>query len=170
MGYMVGSVGGKASVDHVQEQSRKNDFVFGCHRGDDGRAYSVNAIRFHKQSGALVTAGSDGNVRFWDKERRKSVTTIGFEKMNAPVVDIDFSHDGGMYAYAVGYDWARGSVGASGVPTAVFVQLIRDGELSRDNRSNGVGRGGRGGSRGGHRGEEEEGIEGEGAYAGRPMR
>lgn len=150
MGYAVGSVEGKVSMDYVQERKNNQNYVFVCHRDKQGGVYAINSIRFHEQSGAFVTAGSDGYLHFWDKDRRDHAPMRKFQQMEAPIIDVDFSADGGLFAYAVGYDWGAGAVGNKGQPSYIVLHQVEDGELHlaknngyRDSGKNNRGRGGR---------------------------
>lgn len=148
MGYAVGSVEGKVSVDFVQEPKPGANYAFLCHRS--GGVHAINAIRFHNPSGAFVTAGSDGGIAFWDKDRKDRAQMRQFTNMDAPICDVDFSDDGTFFACAVGYDWSRGAAGHGGEPCYVVMHTIEDGELHR--AKGGGGGGGRGRGRGRRRG------------------
>jgi len=67
----------------------------------------VNAIKFHQQHGTMATAGSDGTFAFWDKDKRKNLKT-SFQ-MQQSVTSCSISSDGQIFAYSVGYDWAKGA-------------------------------------------------------------
>lgn len=183
MGYVVGSVGGRASVDHVRPDCAKDDFTFACHAADK-QGHAVNAIRFHRQSGAFVTAGSDGCVQAWDKANRQGLSSFPFERAPAPITDADFSHDGALFAFACGYDWSQGAAGApanQAGTTAIILQTVRDEDfrIPRDTRANGHsghsrGRGGDRGGRGRGRGRRNDRGRGRGrgggGGGGMPMR
>lgn len=151
MGYLVGSVDGKVSVDYVQEPEPGANASFSCHRDKSSNVgYAINAIRFHKPSGTFATAGSDGRICFWDKDKKDRARTRRFEKMSGPVCDLDFAGDGRTYAYAVGYDWSKGASGNNPSPANSYIILDRleVGELDAQHNGHGGGRGrGRGGRR-----------------------
>jgi len=109
MGYAVGSIEGRVSIDHVQEKDRKAlDFAFKCHRDpDSGVIYPVNSISFHEQHGTFATAGGDGGFNFWDKDNKHRLKQ--FQRLNQPITATAFSSDGNIFAYAVGYDWSKGA-------------------------------------------------------------
>ncbi len=141
MGYAVAGVDGKASIEHVRQASAKQDYVFRGHSG-----HAINAVRFHVHSGTLATAGADGYLKFWDKERRGQTGPMDLPRANAPITDVDFSHDGSMVAYSTGYDWSQGSTGYTpNYETGVQLLNLRDGDLSSGGRGRGRGRRGRGG-------------------------
>jgi mRNA export factor len=49
MSYLVASVDGKVSLDHVKESTRGNGHVIKCHRDDEGNSYGINDMCFHDQ-------------------------------------------------------------------------------------------------------------------------
>ena len=105
-GYAVGSVEGRASVQHIDPLKSGNNFAFKCHR-DAATSYGVNCIRFHpKYAITFATAGSDGVVAFWDKESRQRLEYL--PSVNSPISAISFSRDGSLLAYAISYDWSGG--------------------------------------------------------------
>lgn len=158
MGYNVGSVEGKVGVEYVQPSKVDQSYSFFCHRDKQGNSKAVNAIRFHQQSGAFCTASNDGMVHFWDKDRRDRAPMRRFQKMGQAVCDVDFSSDGNMLAYAVGYDWIQGSAGRSNMEsTYVVLHSIEDGELHRARGGSGGYGGGGGGGRGRGRGGRRRG-------------
>lgn len=106
MGYAVGSIEGRVSIDHIQEPDRKQDFAFKCHREGD-TIYPVNSISFHEEYGTFATCGSDGGFNFWDKDNKHRLKQ--FNRLNQPITASAFSHDGSIFAYAVGYDWSKGA-------------------------------------------------------------
>jgi len=106
-GFAVGSVEGRVAINHVQEQSRKNDFAFKCHRDDQSNIYAVNSIAFHEGYGTLATAGADGGFTFWDKDAKERLKN--FHKLPQPISCSCFNSEGNIYAYAVSYDWSKGA-------------------------------------------------------------
>lgn len=149
MGYLVGCVDGRVSVDYVQDPEPGASSLFSCHRDKGARVgYSINAIRFHMPTGMFATAASDGRFGFWDKDRKDRARTRRFEKMSGPVTDIDFASDGRTYAYAVGYDWSKGASGHVPSPDSTYIILDRLGDGELDSK----GGGGRGRGRGRRRG------------------
>lgn len=108
MGYAVGSIEGRVSIDHVQEKDRKSDFAFKCHRDADNNViYPINSISFHEKYGTFATAGGDGGFNFWDKDNKQRLKQ--FSRLNQPITATAFSTDGNIFAYAVGYDWSKGA-------------------------------------------------------------
>jgi mRNA export factor len=111
-------------------------FNFRCHRSPSEHApllvYPVNAIDAHPDaqnySAVFATGGSDGVVCTWQRKERAKVGTdlkgpaIGTEEVansktgqkttftyQQPVVDVKFSPQGDMLAYACSYDWHKGA-------------------------------------------------------------
>lgn len=122
-GYAVGSIEGRVSIDHVHEKDRKgSDFAFKCHRDpDSGVIYPVNAISFHEQHGTFSTAGGDGGFNFWDKDNKQRLKQ--FQRLNQPITATAFSSDGGIFAYAVGYDWSKGAAHHSPQTSQKYILL-----------------------------------------------
>ena len=104
-GYLVGSIEGRVAVQHVDDAAQSKNFTFKCHR-EQTDIYAVNDIKFHPTHGTFVTAGADGVFNFWDKDSKQRLKQMG--KCNAPIPCGAFSADGGIYAYAVSYDWSKG--------------------------------------------------------------
>lgn len=65
----------------------------------------VNDIAFHPVHGTLATVGSDGTFSFWDKDARTKLKPS--EPMDQSITCCAFNHNGQIFAYAVGYDWAK---------------------------------------------------------------
>lgn len=148
MGYVTAAVDGTVAVDHIQREEEGG--IFTCHH-DRGGPFMINAVRFNPHTGAFATAASDGHVFFWDKDRKGRARAKKFERMSAPVCDVDFFHDGSMYAYAVGYDWSKGTDGASQFgadSNYIVMQQIEEGDMTVGGDGGGGGRGGGGGYRG----------------------
>ena len=67
----------------------------------------MNDITFHPVHGTLSTVGSDGRFSFWDKDARTKLKTS--EACEQPITKSAFNKDGQIFAYAVSYDWSKGS-------------------------------------------------------------
>ncbi len=131
-GFALGSVEGRVAIEyfsslpnkpklHSQQTKNsvpenKNDFVFKCHR-DNTDIYSVNAIDFHCTN-KFLTAGSDGQIVWWDKDKRNRVAIRDFFKRKnindensvpTPIVSAKFSPNGTTMFYAATYDWSKGA-------------------------------------------------------------
>jgi mRNA export factor len=52
------------------------------------------------------TAGSDGTISFWDRDSKYRLKA--FPSVGGAITAADFSKDGALFAYAVGYDWSKG--------------------------------------------------------------
>ena len=107
-GFCLGSIEGRVAVHHVSksEQDKKGNFAFKCHR-ENSDIYAVNCIHFHPTFGTFATVGADGMYTFWDKDNRQRLKS--FSKCSAPIPCCAFNRDGTIFAYAVSYDWSRGS-------------------------------------------------------------
>lgn len=111
-GYLVGSIEGRVSVQHVDDQqAATKNFTFKCHR-DNNDIYAVNAIAFHPVFGTFATAGSDGAYTFWDKDSKQRLKGqnrgVYANNVPAPIPACAFNRDGTIFAYAVSYDWSKG--------------------------------------------------------------
>lgn len=148
MGYCVGGMDGRVSLDFVREGGGGGSMV--CHK-DKGKAFAVNAIRFHRETGCFMTAGGDGKVAVWDKERRRERGSWRRDKERGPVTDLDIDAGGRVFAYAVGYDWSAGAAGKDSAAENTYIVLDRLEEGDLDGRPNGHEGGGRGRGRGGKR-------------------
>jgi len=118
-GFVIGSIEGRCAIQYIDASTEKtNNFTFKCHRDGDN-VYAVNCIKFHKQSGAFATAGSDGTFNYWDKDNKQRLKP--FNKLKLPITDCDFNHDGSLFAYATSYDWSQGYNGYK--PTEQLPQI-----------------------------------------------
>jgi len=105
-GFCLGSIEGRVAVHHVHERNSRDNFAFKCHR-DNQDIYAVDHITFHPTYGTFATTGSDGTFNFWDKDSRQRLKA--FSKASMPIPCGAFNRDGTIFAYAVSYDWSRGS-------------------------------------------------------------
>ena len=112
-GYAVGSVEGRVAIQYVEEKDASQNFSFKCHRKDPAKdqtlVYSVNDISFHPVHGTFSTAGSDGTFHFWDKDAKHRLK--GYPTVGSSITATTFNSSGTIFAYAVGYDWAKGFMG-----------------------------------------------------------
>ncbi len=105
-GFCLGSIEGRVAVHHVHERDASKNFAFKCHR-DNQDIYAVNCIAFHPTFGTFATTGSDGTFNFWDKDSRQRLKA--FVPPRPPIPCGAFNRDGTIFAYAVSYDWSKGS-------------------------------------------------------------
>jgi len=105
-GFALGSIEGRVAIHHVDEKDAIRNFAFKCHR-DNNEIYAVNVIAFHPTYGTFATAGSDGTYNFWDKDSKQRLKP--FLKCNSSIPAGAFNMDGNIFAYAVSYDWGKGS-------------------------------------------------------------
>ena len=87
------------------------NFSFKCHREQQGatksEVYAVNTISIHPTySMTFSTAGGDGTFHFWDKDAHSRLK--GFPSVGGAISATAFNRDGGIFAYAVSYDWSKG--------------------------------------------------------------
>lgn len=108
-GFALGSIEGRCAIHHVEdtpEFSRMN-FAFKCHRQKTDQIYAVNDISFHPVYGTFATCGSDGVFTFWDKDSKQRLKP--FPAGYQPITQGKFNGNGKVYAYAMSYDWSKGS-------------------------------------------------------------
>ncbi|CAM9781315.1 unnamed protein product [Scytosiphon promiscuus] len=146
-GFAVGSIEGRVGIEYFSEQAAKAQaasgykpvqtygaaklsFAFKCHRvtGTQASVYSVNSIAFHKY-GTFATAGSDGNFHFWDKDSRQRLKAFDL-KQGSTISVCKFSPDGGLFGYALSYDWSQGVEHANPQGTNnIMVHTVADEEI-----------------------------------------
>ncbi|KKA30705.1 hypothetical protein TD95_004190 [Thielaviopsis punctulata] len=109
-GFAVGSIEGRCAIQYTQEKDSASNFSFKCHRDPPSNnmtnVYAVNDISFHPVHGTFSTAGSEGTFHFWDKEAKHRLK--GYPNVGGSITSTAFSKTGGIFAYAVGYDWSKG--------------------------------------------------------------
>jgi len=90
--------------------------------------YPVNSIGFNvRNKKFLYTAGSEGNLFFWDYEAKNKVKSFHFN--NVPISATKMSPDGNFLAYALGYDWHKGYEGMDSSKPRLCVHYVKDAEL-----------------------------------------
>lgn len=100
---LVGGIEGKCEM--INTTSYYNGITFRSHR-KDLKVFSVNTVSiFPKNSNALVTAGSNGDLIFYDNLSRIKTFT---KTEDLPITTGSLSTDGKIYAYALGDDWSKG--------------------------------------------------------------
>ena len=105
-GFCLGSIEGRVAVHHVHDRDSSKNFAFKCHR-DNQDIYAVNHIAFHPTLWRIATTGSDGTFNPQDKDSRQRLEAFGKCNLAHPVGA--FNRDGTIFAYAVSYDWSKGS-------------------------------------------------------------
>lgn len=136
-GFAYGSIEGRVAVTHVDDKMKDRNFAFKCHRvsnssgrmGNTTEVYAVNSIAFHPY-GTFATAGSDGNFIFWDKDEKHRLKI--FKQNPNPITAAKFSPNGGLYAYACGYDWSKGHEHYDrSKTTCMYLHCVRDSEIKQ---------------------------------------
>lgn len=144
-GFAVGSIEGRVAIHHVKDVSR--NFAFKCHReSQDARGsqpatcniFSVNSIAFHNL-GTFATAGSDGIYNFWDKDSKQRL--MAFKPSGNSISCAAFNPSGNLYAYALSYDWSRGSENYNpSTPNHIMLHYVKKEEIQQRNKKTGSGR------------------------------
>ena len=97
--------------------------------------YAVNSIAFH-HLGTFATAGSDGVYNYWDKDSKQRL--MQFKKAAQTISTACFSPSGGLYAYALSYDWSRGSESHSPqIPNQIMIHRVQKDEITQRNKKPG---------------------------------
>eukprot|EP00056_Hartaetosiga_gracilis_P022708 m.32495 g.32495 ORF g.32495 m.32495 type:complete len:335 (+) comp9787_c0_seq1:287-1291(+) len=124
-GFAVSSIEGRCSLQYISQERLKDSFSFKCHR-DNQNVYTVNAVGFHNRTSTLVTAGSDGNILFWDKNNKRKTNTL--PKAQSPITCVTFSNDenNSIFAYGVGYDWSMGYEGRTKSPDTIMLHIMEE--------------------------------------------
>ena len=118
-GFAIGLIEGRCAMKKIDASFKaENDFTFKCHRDNNTQsAYAVNCIAFNQAYGTFATGGSDSSLIYWDRYAKQCLKT--FTGLDGPVTAMDFKQDGSLFAYATGYDWAKGMEAAGSVPVKV---------------------------------------------------
>lgn len=72
-----------------------------------------------------MTAGSDGNMHFWDFEAKNKIRSLNYAGI--PICAAKVSPKGDMIAYALGNDWHIGQEGSKWQPK-IGVHMITEQE------------------------------------------
>ncbi|KAH8355242.1 hypothetical protein KR093_009397, partial [Drosophila rubida] len=107
-GFVVGGIEGRTVVHYLN--NAKETLTFDSHYSKCSlgfkNIYAVNDVKHHPVHNTLVTAGSDGIYVFWDIQSRNKLLVSATK--DQPLTKCCFNADGNIFAYALGYDWARG--------------------------------------------------------------
>ena len=89
------------------------------------KVHAVNAISSYPTNNVFSTAGSDGTFHFWDRDLKHRMK--GFPSVGGAITATDFSKDGALFAYALGYDWSKGYAWNSPeIPSKVVLHEVKD--------------------------------------------
>ncbi|KAB5570831.1 WD40-repeat-containing domain protein [Coniochaeta sp. 2T2.1] len=112
--------------------SQPKPITWQCHRNPRSTTsnpvitdiYSVNAVAVHPTvKGCVATAGSDGSYRFWNAEL--STHNRSYSDVGSPITACAFDCTGLWFAYAVGYDWAKGCYhNEASIPTRLVLHRV----------------------------------------------
>eukprot|EP00172_Hildenbrandia_rubra_P004601 Plantae.Rhodophyta-Hildenbrandia_rubra.ctg9633.p1 GENE.Plantae.Rhodophyta-Hildenbrandia_rubra.ctg9633~~Plantae.Rhodophyta-Hildenbrandia_rubra.ctg9633.p1 ORF type:complete len:354 (+),score=53.70 Plantae.Rhodophyta-Hildenbrandia_rubra.ctg9633:134-1195(+) len=132
-GFIVANVEGRASFDHVNEADRKKDFTYKCFKNPSrgNLICAVNSISFHPSApGTFTTCGGDGLCSFWNKDTREKLKDF---QLKNPLTASHFSADGKIFAYASGYDWAKGASGfdPNMMKPYMLLHAVQDAEIRK---------------------------------------
>uniref|UniRef100_A0A7S3K4J4 Anaphase-promoting complex subunit 4 WD40 domain-containing protein n=1 Tax=Aureoumbra lagunensis TaxID=44058 RepID=A0A7S3K4J4_9STRA len=143
-GFAIGSIEGRVAIHHVNIKEAGRNFAFKCHRDtQENRVgqptvcniYAVNSIVFHK-FGTFATAGSDGVYNFWDKDSKQRL--MAFKAAPNTIPCASFSPIGNLYAYALSYDWSRGSENYNPqTPNYIMLHHVKEEEIRQRKKNSG---------------------------------
>ena len=118
-GFAVGSIEGRCGIKNYdmtrQDLGKDSDFAFKCHRDESAankcaQVFSLNAITFNKTHSTFATIGADGHYFTWNKDTKSKYKSS--KKFPGSLCAADFSDDGTMLCYSLGYDYSKGYEGA----------------------------------------------------------
>eukprot|EP00915_Cephaloidophora_sp_WS-2016_P004685 GHVH01006243.1.p1 GENE.GHVH01006243.1~~GHVH01006243.1.p1 ORF type:complete len:392 (-),score=38.27 GHVH01006243.1:171-1346(-) len=134
-GVIVGAVDGRLTVHSVQtfkySSTNQATYNFAAHptthvrkANKDVIVHQVSAADINHR-GLVVTAGSDGALRFWDVANKCKKSEVETPNKH-PIVATKFDPYGQMVCYATSYDWSAGAAGHTGsVPTKIYIHTIK---------------------------------------------
>eukprot|EP01016_Furgasonia_blochmanni_P000391 TRINITY_DN1006_c0_g1_i1.p1 TRINITY_DN1006_c0_g1~~TRINITY_DN1006_c0_g1_i1.p1 ORF type:complete len:403 (+),score=89.85 TRINITY_DN1006_c0_g1_i1:3-1211(+) len=132
-GFAIASFDGRAHLGTLNKDykglfSSSSIITFKCHKNDSKKLlYPVHGIGFHPANDNFVYTGAgDGIISFWDTERKNKIKSFNF---TAPVNRMRMSSDGLLFAYATGYDWAKGIEDAAKYKPKICVHIMNETEL-----------------------------------------
>jgi len=130
-GYAIGSIEGRVGIgliDPAKASDTNLNFAFKCHRIKND-IYAVNDIAFHPL-GTFATAGADGNFHFWDKDSKQRLKA--FKQSDQPISCCEFNAQGNLFAYAVCYDWSKGSqhYDTNKMKPHILIHVVQPGDVT----------------------------------------
>ena len=140
-GYAIGSIEGRCAIKYVNlgeapqinketgATTTKEDFTFKCHKTDASmpEVFPVNDIAFNPRHGTFGTVGGDGIYAIWDKQSRSKLRFASLTS-KSPITACDYSSNGDLFAYAAGYDWAKGSSGDGQFKPRIGIRVLTNEE------------------------------------------
>ena len=69
-------------------------------------------------------------IFFWDKDA-KSRLKQGSTTDKAPITACDYSANGDIFTYAIGYDWSKGASEAGKFATKIGMRFLADAEKKK---------------------------------------
>ena len=128
-GFAFGSVEGRIAIEHFEEEQKKDNYAFKCHRKKDAEGntivYPVNSLAFHPTYGTFASGGCDGTVAVWDGANKKRLCQLPQHPMG--ISSMDFNHDGTLLAAASSYTFEEGE--KDGTSENVFIHTMKDSQV-----------------------------------------
>ncbi|KAL0142505.1 WD40-repeat-containing domain protein [Mucor lusitanicus] len=118
-GFAISSIAGRVAIEYTEQIDEEKSFTFKCHRNGN-HIYAVNDLDFHpSEQGTLLTAGSDGTISIWNKDKRQKLKA--YSKVDGHIACAAFNRDGIAFAYAVSYDWSKGYKFATDTSNKIYI-------------------------------------------------
>jgi len=97
--------------------------------GQVGKVYAVNGVCFNKQFNSFATYGSDGSYFFWNKDTKSRLKST--KAAPWPITSADFLENATMFAFAFGYDWAKGieETKRGNYPVKIYIRKVKEEEV-----------------------------------------
>jgi len=112
----------------------KDRFYYISHYSEESSmkiVYPITALGMHPTFKTLFTAGSNGQVHFWNYESKKRCGSMLFK--GNPVTRAKFNPSGAMIAYANGYDYSQGIQGSHLYENRIGVYVLKPEILAPEN-------------------------------------
>lgn len=109
--FCVGTYEGRVAVQPTASGAASgavDKFTFKCHWVGE-KVFALNTLTFSPRTGALLSAGGDGNALLWDIHQRKKLQQL--PPASQSVSCAAFDGEGRTVAEAICYDWTRGREG-----------------------------------------------------------
>lgn len=106
--FIAARVDGTVIADYIYEQRQNKNAILTDHESKRG-SFSTSSIRFNGRTGVILKGANDVHDFIWKKCRGSRAYIIKFKRIPALVCNMAFHHDGSLYAYSVGNDWAQGA-------------------------------------------------------------
>ncbi|CAD7955998.1 unnamed protein product [Amoebophrya sp. A120] len=125
LGYVQGSVEGRASWDYFEPDMIQKKFAFKCHREQTENGmehiFPVHDIAFHPKWHTFATVGGDGTLCMWDGQAKKRIWKTS--KFDDEISALSFSANGQYLAMGVS------STQSVDGPKEIWIKQLADHEV-----------------------------------------